>query len=286
VANDRLKAEGWRPTVTNEQAYVEGTEGKWWTMVTPKRRQELSLGGLGVLLDAVSGVAVLEPASDSGATPFTVAGCSPGDHVRVLGDTPFEADLTEAEGGHMRLDADGWAREGTPVVDRLGHLVGLYSTTARGQELLRVDRVSGVAPTSTTDPSSTTSTVAPSSSLTAPTSSEVTSTGPTTTQAGTTTSTVAPTTTLRAMPVWLGVQADETPSGLTVTAVADGGPAAAAGVTAGDVVIALAGVPVSVRADVAGVLGARAPGDTISVTVLRDGTRLDLSAVLAPRPSL
>jgi nucleoside-diphosphate-sugar epimerase len=50
VANDRLKAEGWRPTVTNEQAYVEGTEGKWWTMVTPKRRQELSLGGLGVLL--------------------------------------------------------------------------------------------------------------------------------------------------------------------------------------------------------------------------------------------
>jgi nucleoside-diphosphate-sugar epimerase len=50
VANDRLKAEGWQPTVTNEQAYVEGTEGKWWTMVTPKRRQEitLSLSGLAV----------------------------------------------------------------------------------------------------------------------------------------------------------------------------------------------------------------------------------------------
>jgi nucleoside-diphosphate-sugar epimerase len=47
VANDRLKAEGWRPAVTNEQAYVEGTEAKWWTMVSPKRRQELSLGGLG-----------------------------------------------------------------------------------------------------------------------------------------------------------------------------------------------------------------------------------------------
>jgi len=46
VANDRLKAAGWRPTVTNEQAYVEGTEAKWWTMVTPKRRQELSLGAL------------------------------------------------------------------------------------------------------------------------------------------------------------------------------------------------------------------------------------------------
>jgi nucleoside-diphosphate-sugar epimerase len=29
VANDRLKEAGWRPTVTNEQAYVEGTEAKW-----------------------------------------------------------------------------------------------------------------------------------------------------------------------------------------------------------------------------------------------------------------
>ena len=48
VANDRLKAAGWQPTVTNEQAYVEGTEAKWWTMVSPKRRQELSLGGSAV----------------------------------------------------------------------------------------------------------------------------------------------------------------------------------------------------------------------------------------------
>lgn len=47
VANDRLKAHGWRPTVTNEQAYVEGTEAKWWTLVSPKRRQEIALGGLG-----------------------------------------------------------------------------------------------------------------------------------------------------------------------------------------------------------------------------------------------
>lgn len=50
VANDRLRAQGWRPTVTNEQAYVEGTEAKWWTMVSPKRRQELSLGASAVLV--------------------------------------------------------------------------------------------------------------------------------------------------------------------------------------------------------------------------------------------
>ena len=54
VANDRLKAQGWRPTVTNEQAFVEGTEARWWTMITPKRRQELTLGAMGV---AAAGVA-------------------------------------------------------------------------------------------------------------------------------------------------------------------------------------------------------------------------------------
>jgi hypothetical protein len=41
-----LRAEGWEPTVTNEQAFVEGTDAKWWTMLTPKRRQELALGAM------------------------------------------------------------------------------------------------------------------------------------------------------------------------------------------------------------------------------------------------
>jgi nucleoside-diphosphate-sugar epimerase len=54
VANDKLRAEGWVPTVTNEQAFVEGTEAKWWTMVTPKRRQELALGGLVVVVTALA----------------------------------------------------------------------------------------------------------------------------------------------------------------------------------------------------------------------------------------
>ena len=53
VANDKLVALGWRPTVTNEQVYVEGTEAKWWTMVTPKRRQELALGVMGFGVGAV-----------------------------------------------------------------------------------------------------------------------------------------------------------------------------------------------------------------------------------------
>ena len=58
IANDRLRALGWEPTVTNEQVFVEGTEGAWWSSVTPKRRQELALGAgaaavIGILLVVV-----------------------------------------------------------------------------------------------------------------------------------------------------------------------------------------------------------------------------------------
>lgn len=59
VASDRLRAEGWRPRCTSEQAYVLGTEAKWWTLLTPGRKQELALGGalaggLGVVGTAVA----------------------------------------------------------------------------------------------------------------------------------------------------------------------------------------------------------------------------------------
>ena len=50
VSNGRMRAAGWTPTVTNEQAYVEGTEAPWWTMVSPQRRQEGALLGGGLLI--------------------------------------------------------------------------------------------------------------------------------------------------------------------------------------------------------------------------------------------
>jgi nucleoside-diphosphate-sugar epimerase len=54
VASDRLRARGWTPRFTSEQAYVAGTEAKWWTLLTPSRKQELALGaaaagGVGVV---------------------------------------------------------------------------------------------------------------------------------------------------------------------------------------------------------------------------------------------
>ena len=45
VANDRLKAAGWSPAHSNEETYVDATEGTPWSRLSPKRRQELALGG-------------------------------------------------------------------------------------------------------------------------------------------------------------------------------------------------------------------------------------------------
>ncbi|MGY6500418.1 MAG: NAD-dependent epimerase/dehydratase family protein [Acidimicrobiales bacterium] len=44
VANDRLRAEGWEPAHSNEEAYVMGTEPGPLDTLSPKRRQELALG--------------------------------------------------------------------------------------------------------------------------------------------------------------------------------------------------------------------------------------------------
>ena len=57
VANDRLRDAGWLPKRTNEQAFVSGTEAKWWTLLSPKRKQELALGGtigLGAVVAAIA----------------------------------------------------------------------------------------------------------------------------------------------------------------------------------------------------------------------------------------
>jgi len=59
ISNGRLRAAGWVPTVTNEQTYVESTEAPWWAMVSPKRRQELALGGGVLVLVAVALVGVV-----------------------------------------------------------------------------------------------------------------------------------------------------------------------------------------------------------------------------------
>ncbi len=53
VANDRLTATGWSPVHTNEEALVDARKGSWWRELSPKRRQELALGVVGVTLAAL-----------------------------------------------------------------------------------------------------------------------------------------------------------------------------------------------------------------------------------------
>ena len=52
IANDRMKAAGWSPTSTNEEAYVAGHRAAPWATVSPQRRQELALGAAAAALSA------------------------------------------------------------------------------------------------------------------------------------------------------------------------------------------------------------------------------------------
>jgi nucleoside-diphosphate-sugar epimerase len=54
VANDGLRAAGWKPLVTNEEACVEAHEAGPWATMSPRRRQEIALGVAGVGLAGVA----------------------------------------------------------------------------------------------------------------------------------------------------------------------------------------------------------------------------------------
>lgn len=73
--------------------------------------------------------------------------------------------------------------------------------------------------------------------------------------------------------------------GAVINLVTPGSPAAAAGIQAGDVVIAADRSPVDGQAAFVAAIRDKSPGDSIDIVVLRDGERLTLTAVLAERPS-
>jgi nucleoside-diphosphate-sugar epimerase len=59
VANDRLRAQGWSPKVTNEEACVDAFEAGAWATMSPRRRQEIALGVAGAALAGVATGGVL-----------------------------------------------------------------------------------------------------------------------------------------------------------------------------------------------------------------------------------
>jgi nucleoside-diphosphate-sugar epimerase len=58
VANDRLRAAGWAPRSTNEEAYVATHAGAPWARISPRRRQDLILGAAAAATVAVPAAAV------------------------------------------------------------------------------------------------------------------------------------------------------------------------------------------------------------------------------------
>lgn len=59
VANDRLRAAGWQPAFSNEEAYVLGHPPPVWRTVASRRRQELALGAAGAATVGALGAAAV-----------------------------------------------------------------------------------------------------------------------------------------------------------------------------------------------------------------------------------
>lgn len=90
----------------------------------------------------------------------------------------------------------------------------------------------------------------------------------------------------RARDVYLGsipdMSAPETP-GVRLTGVRPDSPADKAGLKAGDIIVEFDGKPVKDLYGYTDAMQARKPGDTVTIVVLRDGTRTTLSATLGRR---
>jgi nucleoside-diphosphate-sugar epimerase len=59
VANDRLRADGWEPAATNEEAFVASHRAGPWATLSPRRRQELALGAAAAVVVGAVGAVVL-----------------------------------------------------------------------------------------------------------------------------------------------------------------------------------------------------------------------------------
>ena len=74
------------------------------------------------------------------------------------------------------------------------------------------------------------------------------------------------------------------PAGAYVASVEEGGPAAQAGVQVGDVITALNGEAVETQQELTSLKNRYQPGDTVTLTLYRDGEELEVSVVLGTTP--
>jgi putative serine protease PepD len=74
-------------------------------------------------------------------------------------------------------------------------------------------------------------------------------------------------------------------TGALIASVSDGSPAAAAGLKKGDVVVEAGGMPVSGQAGLISAIRGVQPGSSLTLVVMRSGTRVTVTATLTTRPS-
>jgi len=85
---------------------------------------------------------------------------------------------------------------------------------------------------------------------------------------------------------YLGVSLEDAASGgASIATVTSGSPAAHAGLKAGDVVTALDGHSIANAEELTAAVVSKQPGDTVKITVKRDGSTKKLTATLGTRPS-
>jgi len=89
----------------------------------------------------------------------------------------------------------------------------------------------------------------------------------------------------KAQHAYLGVELGENSANARVVSVRSGTPAAKAGLRAGDTIASLGDTKISSADDLRAAINAHKPGDRVSVTYIRNGTRHTISLTLASRPS-
>lgn len=200
----------------------------------------------------VNGIALLTtPDSSTAPATFKIAS-SPhdGDDVTLLGSTPATVTVRVDDAGNLSLPSWGGAdvAEGTPVVNAQGKVVALCSKSSNGPKLVTINQ----------------------SALRNAVASTTGSTGVTT----------------PGRP-YLGVRLNADPKGsLTVYAVEPDGPAATAGIVAGDTVLAVDGEALGSSDDLNDALAEHVPDDEVAVTVGHaDGTQSTYDVVLAVAPT-
>jgi putative serine protease PepD len=82
---------------------------------------------------------------------------------------------------------------------------------------------------------------------------------------------------------YLGIVGGDVPDGVLLQQILDGGPAVGL-LRPGDVIVAVDGAPATTNAGLAAALAPHAPGERVTVRVLRDGADVDVPVTLAARP--